>query len=111
MSGCQPDTCQPDMSHTKVDRRTHACTGVVKANPIAGVLAGHPHQPVACDQIAFFGFLGLDWSSLESGDLWYKSQVAKETIWSIVEGAHGDAGRAREHLRLDVTVNCISQNG
>ena len=39
------------------------------------------HQPSEWDQLAFFCFFGLHWSSPESGDLWYKSGGSKETIW------------------------------
>ena len=64
-----------------------------------------PLQPAACDQIAFFSFLGLHWSSSESGDLWYKSQVANETIWFRVEGVHGGARRGRELLRQGLALS------
>ena len=40
----------------------------------AGWLAASTyHQPSEWEQIAFFNPLDLYWSSLESGDLWYKS--------------------------------------
>ena len=70
------------------------------------------HQPSERNQIAFFLFLDLYWSSPKTGDLWYKSRQLKWTSCSPSAGWWGGAITcfliAENHRALDIVHLALS---
>ena len=70
------------------------------------------HQPSERNQIAFFLFLDLYWSSPKTGDLWYKSKRLKWTSCSPSGGLWGGAITcfliAENHRALDIVHLALS---